>query len=196
MSTTTGSINLDGKDITNLPHHARPLVGLGRSFQITSLFNDFTVIENLRLASQAITPSRGFVFWRAVENTGPPLDIIKHIAGQIGLLSEKNTLVSVLSHGQQRALEVGMALCSNPRVLLLDEPTSGMGISDIPQMIKLLKILKQECTIVLIEHNVALVTEVCDFVTVLQGGVIISEGTPAEISQDRKVKTAYLGEGI
>ncbi len=105
-------------------------------------------------------------------------------------------MVSALSHGQQRVLEVGVALMSKPRVLLLDEPTSGMGIDDIPQMIALLKTLREECTIVLIEHNVRLVTEVCDTVTVLQGGEVISEGTPDEVSNDEKVIAAYLGDDL
>lgn len=196
VPTTTGTIILDGRDITKLAQHARPLAGLGRSFQVTSLFGNLTVFENLRLAAQAMTPSKGFVFWRAVENKGPIIDAVHSVLERIGLSAEKDSGVSALSHGQQRLLEVGMALMANPRVLLLDEPTSGMGIDDIPEMVKLLNALRTECTIILIEHNVGLVSQVCDVVTVLQGGVVISEGTPKEVSADEKVKAAYLGDDL
>ncbi|GLO70753.1 ABC transporter ATP-binding protein [Phaeobacter inhibens] len=196
VPTSSGQILLAGKDITRLAQHARPLAGLSRSFQVTSLFADLSVFENLRLAHQAMSPTRGFVFWRSVDEAGPSADAADHVLERTSLSSERDTLVSELSHGQQRVLEVGVALMSQPRVLLLDEPTSGMGIDDIPQMITLLKALKDECTIVLIEHNVGLVTEVCDAVTVLQGGKVISEGTPQEVSQDEKVITAYLGDEL
>ncbi len=196
VTTTTGSIILDGNDITKLAQHARSLAGLGRSFQVTSLFEDLSVFENLRLASQAMKPSQGFVFWRGVQDKGPIAKEIDHALERIGLTSESETLVVALSHGHQRLLEVGMALMAKPKVLLLDEPTSGMGIDDIPQMVRLLKALREECTIILIEHNVGLVSEVCDYVTVLQGGEVISAGTPKEVSDDEKVKTAYLGKDI
>lgn len=196
VETTSGQIILKGKDITKLPQHARPMAGLGRSFQVTSLFGDLSVFENLRLALQAMKPAKGFVFWKAVDSSGDIEVQISKVLKRIGLEDESDTIVSALSHGQQRLLEVGMALMAQPSVLLLDEPTSGMGIDDIPQMIKLLNELKQECTILLIEHNVGLVTEVCDTVTVIQGGSVISAGTPQEISQDEKVKAAYLGEDL
>ena len=196
VAITAGKITLQGADITRLPQHARPLAGLGRSFQITSLFSELTVFENLRLARQALSPAKGFMFWRAVETAGPAIDAVTHILRRIGLTAEKGTVVSALSHGQQRVLEVGMALMAHPRVLLLDEPTSGMGVNDVPQMIRLLRLLKEECTIVLIEHNVGLVVEVCDMVTVMQSGAVIFAGTPKEVSEDAKVKAAYLGEGM
>ena len=196
VETTSGQIILKGKDITKLPQHARPMAGLGRSFQVTSLFGDLSVFENLRLALQAMKPAKGFVFWKAVDSSADIEVQISKVLKRIGLEDESDTIVSALSHGQQRLLEVGMALMAQPSVLLLDEPTSGMGIDDIPQMIKLLNELKQECTILLIEHNVGLVTEVCDTVTVIQGGSVISAGTPQEISRDEKVKAAYLGEDL
>lgn len=193
---TSGVIELDGLDISKKPQHLRPSFGLSRSFQVTSLFSDLSVVENLRLAYQALKPLSGFVFWRSVPTQGTAFDVANEILERIGLTDERNLLVSELSHGQQRLLEVGMALMAKPKLLLLDEPTSGMGIDDVPEMIKLLKILKDECTVVLIEHNIRLVTEVCDLVTVMQGGMVISEGTPKQISSDEKVKTAYLGEDL
>ena len=196
VPTTSGQILFEGKDITKLAQHKRPLVGLARSFQVTSLFGDLSVFENLRLAHQALSPIKGFVFWRAAHETGSTAEAVEKVLERTALSAERDTLVSALSHGQQRVLEVGVALMSKPRVLLLDEPTSGMGIDDIPQMTRLLSELKNECTIVLIEHNVGLVTKVCDAVTVLQGGKVISEGTPQQISNDDKVKAAYLGEDL
>ncbi|WP_127115830.1 ABC transporter ATP-binding protein [Shimia sediminis] len=196
VPTTSGQVLLEGRDITTLAQHKRPLAGLSRSFQVTSLFSDLSVFENLRLAHQALSPGKGFVFWHAAHETGSTAEAVDMVLARTSLIGERDTLVSELSHGQQRVLEVGVALMSKPRVLLLDEPTSGMGIDDIPQMITLLSDLKKECTIVLIEHNVGLVTEVCDAVTVLQGGKVISEGTPHEVSNDEKVKIAYLGEDL
>ncbi len=191
---TSGEIRLEGHEIGKKPQHVRPLLGMGRSFQVTSLFSDLTVLENLRLASQALHPAKGFVFWKHLPEVGADIDYAHHVLKRIGLDIEANTLVASLSHGQQRLLEVAMALMARPKVLLLDEPTSGMGIDDVPQMIKLLRSLRKECTVVLIEHNIHLVTEVCDIVTVMQLGTVIAEGTPAEISADEAVKTAYLGE--
>lgn len=196
VPTTSGEILLEGNHITKLAQHKRPLVGLARSFQVTSLFGDLSVFENLRLAHQALSPTKGFVFWRSAHETGSTAEAVEKVLKRTSLTAERETPVAALSHGQQRVLEVGVALMSQPRVLLLDEPTSGMGIDDIPQMITLLSELKKECTIVLIEHNVGLVTEVCDAVTVLQGGKVISEGTPKEVSSDEKVKAAYLGEDL
>ncbi|PHR91418.1 MAG: ABC transporter ATP-binding protein [Blastopirellula sp.] len=193
---TSGKIRLDGREIGKKPQHVRPLLGMGRSFQVTSLFSDLTVLENLRLASQALQPAKGFVFWKSLPEVSADIDYAHHVLKRIGLDIETSTLAASLSHGQQRLLEVAMALMARPKVLLLDEPTSGMGIDDVPQMIKLLRSLRKECTVVLIEHNIHLVTEVCDIVTVMQLGTVIAEGTPAEISADEAVKTAYLGEDI
>ena len=193
---SSGTILLEDRDIGRLPQHARPLIGIGRSYQVTNLFADLSVFENLRLAWQALKPAQGFVFWRPVSDTGAGADHVCSVIDRIGLNHEANTPVAALSHGQQRLTEVGMALTARPRVLLLDEPTSGMGIDDVPEVIKLLRSLRSECTIVLIEHNVGVVTEVCDVVTVMQGGSVIAVGTPEEISVDEKVKKAYLGEDL
>ncbi len=193
---TNGKILLEGQQIEKFSQHQRPALGIGRSFQVTSLFSDLSVLENLRLAAQALKPSHGFVFWKAVPEKSINIDQAYSVLIRLGLEKEKETLVRALSHGQQRILEVGMALMTKPRVLLLDEPTSGMGIDDVPEMIKLLRSLRSECTVVLIEHNIHLVTEVCDTVTVLQGGKVIADGTPEEVSNNEAVKVAYLGEDV
>lgn len=196
VSVSSGEILLGGKAIHKLGQHRRPSLGMGRSFQVTSLFQELTALENLRLAGQALLPAHGFVFWRAVTKRGSNIEYANYVLERLGLEKERNKLVIELSHGQQRLLEVGMAIMSKPRVLLLDEPTSGMGVDDVPQMIKLLKNLRDECTILVIEHNIRLVTEVCDKVSVLQAGKVIAEGTPQEISENQLVKTAYLGEDL
>ncbi|MGH1541919.1 MAG: ABC transporter ATP-binding protein [Arenicella sp.] len=196
VSLTSGQVLLEGAEIHKMAQHRRPSLGMGRSFQVTSLFPDLSVWENLRLAGQALKQKDGFVFWRPVANQGGTVDHLKQVISRLDLHNEQQTMVRALSHGQQRILEVGMALMAKPRVLLLDEPTSGMGIDDIPVMIKLLKSLKEECTVLLIEHNIHLVGQVCDTVTVLQGGEVIAEGTPEEVSANELVKTAYLGEAI
>ena len=196
VSISSGEILLGGKAIHKLAQHRRPSLGMGRSFQVTSLFQELTVLENLRLAGQALSPTHGFVFWRTVSSRGSIIKYAKEVLERLGLEKEQGKLATELSHGQQRLLEVGMALMSKPRVLLLDEPTSGMGVDDVPQMIKLLQNLRKECTILVIEHNIRLVTEVCDKVSVLQAGKVIAEGTPQEVSENQLVKTAYLGEDL
>lgn len=193
---TCGEIVFERKNIEGLPQHARPGLGIGRSFQVNSLFPDLSVIENLRLASQALEPIHGFVFWRPVVHEDIDQRRAESVLHRLGLDGEEQTMVRALSHGQQRLLEVGMALMAQPHLILLDEPTSGMGVDDVPKMIELIKGLRGECTILLIEHNISLVSEVCDAVTVLQAGAVIAQGTPDQISQDEHVKSAYLGEEL
>lgn len=193
---SSGNIIFDGKDIGGMGQYERPRLGIGRSFQVTSLFSDLSVEENLRLAGQALDAKKGFIFWHAVHNSPDETAQIDHVLERITLTAEKELLASALSHGQQRLLEVGMALMAKPKILLLDEPTSGMGVDDVPAMTDLLGALRKECTILLIEHNVGLVTKVCDTVTVMHGGKVLTSGTPAEISENEEVKTAYLGEEI
>lgn len=193
---SSGSILLEGRDISRSPQHVRPSLGIGRSFQVTNLFPDLSIHENLRLAGQALSPLKGFMFWHAVNEGDASGRYADHVLDRIGLSGRRNVPASELSHGNQRLLEVGMALMAKPKILLLDEPTSGMGIDDVPKMIRLLKEVREDCTVILIEHNVGLVTEVCDEVTVMQAGQVISHGTPAEVSADDRVVAAYLGEEI
>lgn len=193
---TSGTILFEDQPIQDLHQFQRPAIGMGRSFQVTSLFADLSVMENLRLSSQALRRGKGFIFWRAVDHGDEDSSYARTILERVGLRGQDDTLAGALSHGQQRVLEVGMALMARPRLLLLDEPTSGMGIDDVPQMKELLLELRSECSILLIEHNIGLVSEVCDRVTVLQAGRVISEGSPEQVSQDEKVKLAYLGEGL
>lgn len=196
VKASEGQIIFDGQDITNEPEHARPMCGIGRSFQITSLFPKLSVTENLRLAGQALNPTKGFVFWHPVVHGTEESLYAQEVIESLGLYELAEKEVQTLSHGQQRMLEIGMALMAKPKLLLLDEPTSGMGVDDIPLVIHLIKKLRKSCTILLIEHNVGLVSLVCDMVTVLQNGEVIAEGTPEEVAGDEKVQSAYLGEAL
>ncbi|MEH6579053.1 MAG: ABC transporter ATP-binding protein [Amphritea sp.] len=196
VATSEGQIVFEENEITGAAEHARPALGIGRSFQINSLFPELSVLENLRLAGQALNPGRGLVFWHPVPHDCPDTFHAHEILERLGMEQLAYKEAETLSHGQQRMLEIGMALMARPRLLLLDEPTSGMGVDDIPQVISLIKSLRQICTILLIEHNVGLVSEVCDRVTVLQNGEVIADGTPSEITSNEKVKSAYLGEAL
>ncbi|WP_286239467.1 ABC transporter ATP-binding protein [Neptuniibacter halophilus] len=195
-STSEGRILFEEDDITGEAEHDRPGLGIGRSFQITSLFPELTVLENLRLSGQALNPSRAMAFWHPVPHDGPDTFHAHEVLERLGMSHMAEKTAETLSHGQQRMLEIGMALMARPRLLLLDEPTSGMGVDDIPQVINLIRNLRKICTILLIEHNVGLVSEVCDRVTVLQNGEVIADGTPAEVAANEKVKLAYLGEEL
>ncbi len=196
VTSSEGSIVFDGLDITHEPEHARPIFGIGRSFQITSLFLELNVLENLRLAGQALNPIKGFVFWHPVSTDTAESRYAEEVIEHLGFSALAEKEVQTLSHGQQRMLEIGMALMAKPKLLLLDEPTSGMGVDDIPLVINLIKKLRNSCTILLIEHNVGLVSQVCDTVTVLQNGEVIANGTPLEIAANEKVQSAYLGEAL
>lgn len=196
VAASDGHIIFEENEIAGEAEYARPELGIGRSFQITSLFPGLSVLENLRLAGQALKPAKGLVFWRPVPHDCPDTFHAHEVLERMGMQHLAQKEAETLSHGQQRMLEIGMALMARPRLLLLDEPTSGMGVDDIPQVISLIKKLREICTILLIEHNVGLVSEVCDRVTVLQNGEVIADGTPREVAANEKVKLAYLGEAL
>lgn len=192
---TDGTISFAGKDVTRQPPHGRVSVGMARSFQITSLFQNLSVRENLRLAAQGRDGWRALAFWCGPERRGDHLEVADSVLERLALTSEANTAAGDLSHGRQRVLEVGMALCAKPRLLLLDEPTSGMGIDDIPIMTNLIAELGKDHTVMLIEHNMSIVMSISDTITVMSRGSILTEGAPQEVREDERVRSAYLGEG-
>ncbi|GAB3442334.1 ABC transporter ATP-binding protein [Insolitispirillum peregrinum] len=191
---TSGKILFDGQDITHRPAHKRVSIGMARSFQITSLFQELSVRENLRLAAQGRDGARALTFWRPTEARRQHLEIADQILERLNMTARANTPAGDLSHGLQRVLEVGMALCGKPKLLLLDEPTSGMGIDDIPLMTTLIAELGKEHTVMLIEHNMSIVMSISDTITVMSRGQILVEGPPAVVRQDERVRSAYLGE--
>jgi branched-chain amino acid transport system ATP-binding protein len=193
---TRGRILFDGQDVTSEPDHRRVQRGMARAFQVTSLFLSLSVRENLRLAAQGISPAKALNCWH--EPTGPRdcSETVERVLEKLGLESYALTPVGNLSHGQQRRLEVGMALAAHPKAIFLDEPTSGMGIDDLDEMKRLIRSLREDHTVVLIEHNMDIVMDISDTVTVMQQGCILAEGLPHEIRSDDRVRSAYLGNMI
>jgi branched-chain amino acid transport system ATP-binding protein len=188
-----GSIRFAGEDITALPAPRRARKGLARSFQITSVYRDFTVLQNVMMAVQA-NAGHSFRFWRAArDDAGLRLPAEKVLA-EIGLKEKAAYLAADLSHGEQRQLEMAMVLATGPRLLLLDEPMAGMGPEESQQMITLLAGLKGRQTIVLVEHDMDAVFRLADRISVLVYGRIIATGKPEEIRANREVRAAYLGE--
>jgi len=188
-----GRIRFAGRDITGLPIFRRSQLGLARSFQITSLFLDFAAIENVALAVQAHA-GHSFHFWRAARSQSELRTPAGAALARVGLAGRADVVVSNLSHGEHRQLEIAMALATTPSMLLLDEPMAGMGPEESARMVKTLRELKRELTILLIEHDMEAVFALADRITVLVYGRIIASGTPEAIRANAEVRQAYLGE--
>jgi branched-chain amino acid transport system ATP-binding protein len=188
-----GEVRFGDEDITALPAPQRSRKGLARSFQITSIYREFSALDNVALAVQAHA-GHSFRFWRAAREDRSLTEPADRILERIGLLARKDVLAANLSHGEQRQLEIAMALATEPRLLLLDEPVAGMGTDESQRMIELLATLKGEKTIVLVEHDMDAVFTLADRISVLVYGRIIATGTPAEIRANAEVRAAYLGE--
>ena len=188
-----GRIQFAGQEITHLPAHERALCGLARSFQITSVFERMTSEENLALAIQA-HQGHSFHFWRNACNDKRLRSPARAGLERIGLLERSQVLAANLSHGEKRQLEVGMALAGDPKLLLLDEPMAGMGPGGTVKMTELIRTLKGQVTILLVEHDMKAVFALADRITVLLYGTPIATGTPDEISANAEVRRAYLGE--
>jgi branched-chain amino acid transport system ATP-binding protein len=187
-----GWIAFAGEDITRLSTASRARRGLARSFQITSVYLDFTALQNVALAVLARSGRLGF--WRDARSDSSLLQPAAEILREIGLAERAHVLAANLSHGEQRQLEVAMALATRPRLLLLDEPMAGMGTEESARMIALLTSLKQRHTIVLVEHDMDAVFKLADRISVLVYGRIIATDTPERIRANEMVRKAYLGE--
>ena len=188
-----GRIEFLGQDITALPVHKRSHLGLARSFQITSIFLNFTALENVALAVQAHA-GHSFRFWRDASSEPGLVEPARKALAQVGLLDRADRPANALSHGEHRQLEIAMALATNPKLLLLDEPMAGMGPEDSARMVRLLRGLKGSVSILLIEHDMDAVFALADRLTVLVYGRGIATGTPDEIRRNEKVRQAYLGD--
>jgi branched-chain amino acid transport system ATP-binding protein len=189
----SGSIRFANQDITGLPAYRRSALGLARSFQITSLLLDFTALDNVALAAQA-HDGHSFHFWRSARAEKHLREAALAALERVGLGSRAETLVSKLSHGEQRELELAVALATKPQLLLLDEPMAGLGITESARMVKLLQELRREVTIVLVEHDMDAVFALADRITVLVYGRVIASDGPAAIRANEEVRRAYLGE--
>jgi branched-chain amino acid transport system ATP-binding protein len=188
-----GRIRFEGLDITALPIFRRSQLGLARSFQVTSLFLDFTALDNVALAVQAHA-GHSFRFWRDARSEPELRTAARAALARVGLAGRGDVIVSNLSHGEHRQLEIAMALATTPRMLLLDEPMAGMGPEESARMVKTLRELKRELTILLIEHDMEAVFALADRITVLVYGRIIASGPPETIRANAEVRQAYLGE--
>jgi branched-chain amino acid transport system ATP-binding protein len=189
----SGNIRLAGTDITRVRAYRRSTLGLARSFQITSLLSDFTAIDNVALAAQA-HDGHSFYFWSNARKELHLRQIALAALDRVGLRHRADVLVSRLSHGEQRELELAVALATKPQLLLLDEPMAGLGSTESARMVKLLQELRQEFTIVLVEHDMDAVFALADRISVLVYGRVIASGVPAAIRQNEEVKRAYLGD--
>ena len=192
---TAGSILFDGQDVTQLPAHRRVGLGMGRTFQITEIFPELTVHENVLTAAEvAAGQTMNMVPSRAAAKLAN--DVAAEMLSLVGLSGKADRLVGELAHGDQRTTEIAMALAQLPRLLLLDEPTAGMGDQETYEITALIRRLHRESnyTIVLIEHDMRVVFHLADYITVLDQGNLLAEGTPKEIAESEPVQAAYLGE--
>ena len=193
LAPDSGSVRLAGRDITHLAAYRRSALGLARSFQITSLLLDFTAADNVALAAQA-HDGHSFRFFADARKEKGLRDAAQAALQRVGLADRANVPVSKLSHGEQRELELAVALATKPQLLLLDEPMAGLGVAESARMVKLLQELRKEVTIVLVEHDMNAVFALADRISVLVYGRVIASGVPADIRQNEEVKRAYLGE--
>jgi len=191
---SAGSIWFDGRDITALPPHQRVSLGIARTFQITEIFPELTVFENVRISTEVTSGFRLRPWIGRAEKEKVSSEVAATLA-LTGLTAKADRLVGELAHGDQRAAEIAMALALRPRVLLLDEPTAGMGEQETYEITQLIHRLHrdQNLTVVLIEHDMRVIFHLADRITVLDQGNLLAEGTPAEIAANEAVQAAYLG---
>jgi branched-chain amino acid transport system ATP-binding protein len=190
---SSGEVELLGEDVSQWPQPRRARAGLGRSYQRNTIYPSFTVLENCRLSAQA-QHQQAWAFWRRAE-TDPTTQGIGHDAAvRVGLGDVLHRQAGFLSHGQKRQLEIAMCLATAPQVLLLDEPLAGMGAEETERMLTLLKELKQDHAILLVEHDMDAVFRIADCITVMVNGNVIASGTPDEVRNNTDVRSAYLGD--
>ena len=192
---TGGSILLEGKDVTRVPAHLRVGLGMGRTFQITEIFPELTVHENVLTAAE-VAAGQMLRMWPSRADAELANDVAAETLALVGLSAKAGRLVGELSHGDQRTTEIAMALAQLPRLLLLDEPTAGMGDQETYEITALIRRLHRErnYTIILIEHDMRVVFHLADTITVLDRGNLLADGTPEEIAASAAVQAAYLGE--
>jgi branched-chain amino acid transport system ATP-binding protein len=193
LAPDAGAIRFAGRDITNLATAERARLGLARSFQITSIFPSFTAKGNVALAVQARQP-HNFRFWRPAKHIARLHEPACNLLAQLGLAPFGDHVAGRMSHGQHRQIELGMALATRPKMLLLDEPMAGLGIEESREMSALLASVKGHYTILLIEHDMDVVFALADRISVLVAGRIVASGSPEEIRNSRDVRVAYPGE--
>lgn len=195
LKPTAGHVIFKGRDITHLPPHRTAHLGIGRSFQITNVFPNLTVLENVRLAAQALGRD-SLKFWRHYQHFGQYEERALEILDQVALTEQAQLPARALPHGGQRKLEMAILLAGDPELLLLDEPTAGMAREEIPRLMEVIQQIRQrgDKTLMLVEHKMDLVMNVSDRITVMHQGQILAEGAPSEIAANQTVQSAYLGQ--
>ncbi|MCI0478587.1 MAG: ABC transporter ATP-binding protein [Anaerolineales bacterium] len=194
LDPTSGHVFFKGREITRLPVQKIAHLGIGRSFQITNIFPSLTTFENIRLACQALGHDN-FKMLNRTSDFKAYEEKTRQVIHQVGLDERASTLARNLPHGDQRKLELGMILAEDPNVLLLDEPTAGMAAEQVPEFIALIQQVQRDGkkTIVLVEHNMGVVMNASEVITVMHQGAILAEGTPSAIAANATVQSAYLG---
>ena len=194
LSPTSGTITIDGIDVTRLPAHRRAKLGLARSFQITSIFPSFSAAENVAIAAQA-KEGHSYRFWRPANSIGELNQAADEALLEVGLDRSKTIEAASMSHGEHRQLEIAMAIVGRPKLLLLDEPTAGMGREESQALVHLINKVGAGQTIILIEHDLDVVFALADRITVLANGRVIASDMPEAIRASPAVRNAYLGDG-
>lgn len=191
---THGHVFYKGKDITHLSPHQITHLGIGRSFQITNIFPNLTVLENVRIAAQALGKDN-FKLFSLADHFSQYFEIANAVINQVGLSGKEKMLARTLPHGDKRKLELGIMLAGGPELLLLDEPTAGMSSEQVPALLDIIHAIMAsgDKTIILVEHRMDMVMSISDRITVMHLGKVLAEGTPTEIAANRTVQSAYLG---
>jgi branched-chain amino acid transport system ATP-binding protein len=190
---SSGHVYLNDSDITALPVHKRANLGLGHTFQRNNLFPGLTVLENVRLAVQHLNRINHHWF-RSIVSFSDVQDTADRMLARVGLLPQRNVKVSELAYGQQRALEIALALATEPTILLMDEPTAGMSPAETAEMTHLIRELPRSLTILIVEHDMDVIFNLADRITVLHYGQVIRSDTPEEVRRDERVQEIYLGK--
>ena len=193
LAPTSGRIVFDGRDIAGTPPHQIARLGIARSFQRTSIFPALTIADNVWLAAFARQESWRGLAWRRADGYPALADRARAVLGEVGLAGKADQPARAISHGEQRQLELAIALAATPRLLLLDEPAAGLSPDETQKMVALVRALKGRYTIVLIEHKIDVVMTMSDRISVMHFGSVIAEGTPTEIQRNAEVRRAYLG---
>jgi branched-chain amino acid transport system ATP-binding protein len=194
---TSGSIELDGVDVTRQPPFRRTRAGLGRTFQVSNVFPLLPALENVRLAAEAALGGTMRI-WRRAEGVKEAVERAVWALGRVGLGGREAVLAGSLSHGDKRKLELAMLLAGTPRVLLLDEPMAGVSVEDVPELVELIRSVHREegKTVLMVEHHMEVVTGLAERIAVMHHGSLLAVGTPEEIMRNETVQQAYLGEAL
>ena len=197
LSPTSGSITFGDRDITHAPTYVRARLGLGRTFQTSTVFTGLTTLENTRLAAQACLGGSN-ALWRLADREPAPLERAREALAQVGLEGRAAARAGSLSHGEKRKLDLAILLCGEPRVVLLDEPTAGMAVEDAPGMMELIRSIHREHkkTVLMVEHRMDLIMGLADRMAVMHHGSLLAIDTPDRIVANEAVQTAYLGDPL